>query len=77
MRTTVDIPDTVYRQLKSQAAREGCSAKKLIVRWVQQGLNERTRKPRGKRLKFPIVPFERTGLVRIDNARIYDIISFP
>ena len=77
MRTTVDIPDAVYRQLKSRAAREGSSTKKLILRWLQQGLNESTRKPKGKRLKFPIVPFERTGPIRIDNARIYDIISFP
>jgi hypothetical protein len=77
MRTTVDIPDAIYRQLKSRAAREGSSTKKLILRWLQQALDESPRKPKGKRLKFPIVPFERTGLIRIDNARIYDIIPFP
>ena len=77
MRTTVDIPDPIYRELKSRAAREGSSTKKLVLRFVQQGLNVRPRRSKGKRLKFPIVPFERTGLIRIDNARIYDIISFP
>lgn len=77
MRTTVDFPDALYRELKSRAAREGYSTKRLILRFVQQALNESVRKPKGKRLKFPIVPFERTGLIRIDNARIYDIISFP
>jgi hypothetical protein len=77
MRTTVDIPDAIYRQLKAQAAHEGTSAKKLILRGVEKVLTENCRKPKGKRIKFPIVPFERTGLIRIDNARIYDIISFP
>jgi hypothetical protein len=77
VRTTVDIPDAVYRRLKSRAAKEGSSTKKLILRGVEKVLSESPRKSKGKRLKLPIIPFERTGLIRIDNARIYDIISFP
>jgi hypothetical protein len=77
MRTTVDIPDAVYRQLKSRAAQEGTSTKKLILRGVEKVLNESCRKPTAKRIKFPIISAERTGVIDIDNARIYDIISFP
>lgn len=38
MRTTVDIPDPLYRKLKGKAAREGRSVKELILRGVEQEL---------------------------------------
>lgn len=76
MRTTVDIPDTAYRRLKSRAASEGSSAKELILRGVEQVLKESPRKRRW-RVKIPIVRSKRPGTVELDNARIYEVISFP
>lgn len=77
MRTTVDIPDAIYRQLKSRAAREGSSTRKLILRGVEQVLRENPRKPSGKRLKLPLIRSKRPGTLRIDNAAIDDILSLP
>ena len=76
MRTTVDIPGPVYRRLKSRAASEGSSAKELILRGVEQVLKEGRRKLR-RRVKLPIVRSKRPGKVRLDNARIYQVICFP
>jgi hypothetical protein len=76
MRTTVDIPDPVYRRLKSRAASEGRSAKELILRGVEQVLKGGNRKGR-RRVKLPLVRSKRPGKVRLDNAKIYDVISFP
>ena len=76
MRTTVDIPGPVYRRLKSRAASEGSSAKELILRGVEQVLKESGRKPR-RRVKLPIVRSKRPGKVHLDNAKIYEVISFP
>jgi hypothetical protein len=76
MRTTVDIPDPVYRRLKTRAAREGSSAKELILRGVEQVLKESRRRSR-RRVSLPIVRSKRPGKVRIDNAKIYEVISFP
>ncbi len=76
MRTTVDIPDPVYRRLKSRAASEGSSAKELILRGVEQVLKESKRKSR-RRVKLPIVRSKRPGRVQLDNAKIYEAISFP
>jgi hypothetical protein len=76
MRTTVDIPDPVYRRLKSRAAREGRSAKELILRGVEQVLRQPQRK-RGRRVKLPLVPSKEPGTLHLDNAKIYDLISFP
>ena len=76
MRTTVDIPDAVYRRLKARAAREGSSAKALIPRGVARVLKEQPRTSQ-RRVTGPIVPSRRPGTMGLDNARIYEVISFP
>ncbi len=76
MRTTVDIPDPVYRRLKSRAASEGSSVKELILRGVESVLKERRRKSR-RRIKLPLVRSKRPGTLQLDNAKIFEIISFP
>ena len=76
MRTTVDIPDAVYRRLKTRAASEGSSAKALILRGVEHVLKVRGQKSRG-RVALPIVRSKRPGAVQLDNAKIYEIIPFP
>ncbi len=76
MRTTVDIPDPVYRRLKSRAASEGSSAKELILRGVEQVLKGRPRR-RGRRIKLPIIRSKQPGTLELDNERIFEIISFP
>jgi hypothetical protein len=76
MRTTVDIPDPLYRELKSRAAREGCSVKELILRGVEGELQVQ-RKTRRKRIALPLIPSKRPGTLEIDNAKIFEIIPFP
>lgn len=75
MRTTVDIPDRLYRQLKSRAAREGSSTRALILRGVKEVLRSK-RRTAGRHVSLPIVRSSRPGTVDLDNARIYDI-AFP
>ena len=75
MRTTVDIPDGIYRQLKSRAAREGSSARALILRGVKNVLKSERRNV-GAAASLPIVRSKRPGTVVLDNAAIYDI-AFP
>jgi plasmid stability protein len=40
MRTTVDIPDALYRELKTRAAREGTSMKEIILRSVMSDVRK-------------------------------------
>jgi plasmid stability protein len=75
MRTTVDIPDEIYRRLKSRAAREGRSTRALILLGVKEVLKSERRKA-GMPVSLPIVRSKRPGTVTLDNARIYDI-AFP
>ena len=76
MRTTVDIPDPLYRRLKTKAANEGRSAKDLILRGVQQVLRESRRKS-GRRITLPIIRSKQPGTLHLDNDKIFEIISFP
>jgi hypothetical protein len=77
MRTTVDIPDPIYRELKERAAREGTSVKQIILRSVVSDFRQPESTAPRKRLKFPIIKSKQLGTLEIDNERIYDLIGFP
>jgi hypothetical protein len=72
----VDIPDALYRELKSKAAREKRSVKELILRGVEVELRVR-RKNSSRRITLPIFSSKNPGTLEIDNAQIYDLIPFP
>jgi len=76
VRTTVNIPDALYRQLKSKAAREKRSLKELILRGVKAELRARPKK-RSRRVVLPLIPSKAPGTLDIDNAKIFELISFP
>jgi hypothetical protein len=76
MRTTVDIPDALYRELKSRAARERRSVKELILRGVEVELRPRFKK-RPRRVSLPLIPSKNPGTLEIDNAKIFEFIPFP
>jgi predicted CopG family antitoxin len=76
MHTTIDIPDALYRELKSKAAGEKRSVKEIILRGVELELRPRSKK-RARRVTFPLIPSKKPGALDIDNAKIYELISFP
>ena len=74
MRTTVDIPDSVYRQLKSRAALRGCSVKQLILRGVETELNGETRGAKKVRISLPLIKSRQPGRLRLSNKIVNDLI---
>lgn len=74
-RTTVDIPNSTYEQLRSRAGTENCSMKDLILRGVETMLAGRSQ--RAHRVKLPIIRSQRPGSIDLDNEKIYQIIPFP
>jgi hypothetical protein len=73
IRTTVDIPASLYRKLKEQAAAQGRSIRELIL--LRVTLIEGKR-PRSKRVKFPLIA-SHGPKVDLTNERIYEHIEFP
>ena len=76
MRTTVDIPDPLYRQLKSAAALRGCSVKELILRGVQTELVQSDAPRKRKRVTLPLIDSQRPGWLRLTNEQINELL-FP
>ena len=74
MRTTVDIPDPLYRRLKATAALRGCTVKEVIVSLVTRELEGTPRKKR--RVKLPLIDSDRPGSLHLTNAQVNEIL-FP
>jgi len=80
MRTTVDIPDSLYRELKGKAAKEGRSVKELILRSVEGELRSAATSKltvKKKKVRLPILKSKEPGILHLDNERIFDLIGFP
>jgi len=79
MRTTIDLPDELIRQVKAKAALDGMKLKDLITRYVEQGLRQGTLPPvvpRRRRSELPIAR-SATGrtlpaLTNADIQRLFD-----
>jgi hypothetical protein len=67
MRTTLDLPDALFRQVKARAAVTGTTIKSLITRYIETGLRQ-PEKPRmpGKRSRLPVI--KRRGKTSIPNV---------
>ena len=65
MRTTLDLPDELFRQVKAKAAVEGLSLKELLRRYVEGGLRQPLKVLSGtvKRSPLPIIPRRADHLV--------------
>ncbi len=75
VRTTVDIPASLYRRLKEQAAAQGRSIRELILMSVRNSLLEGKR-PRPKRVQFPLI-VSKGPKVDLTNEQIYEHVEFP
>ena len=61
MRTTIDLPDPIFRLVKARAALEGRTLKQLLAEYVEQGLARQAPLPcRSRRRGDPPV-FERAA----------------
>jgi hypothetical protein len=76
MRTTVDIPDPVYRRLKTEAAHRGCSVKELVLRGVKAELEGGKSGRKVRAIKQPIIDSKQPGWLHLTNRQINEIL-FP
>jgi hypothetical protein len=75
VRTTVDIPASLYRKLKDQAAAQGRSIRELILLGVRVTLVQGKR-PRSRRVRFPLI-VSKGPKVDLTNEQIYEHLEFP
>ena len=76
MRTTIDIPDELYRRIKIIAAERGKTLRDMVLEGLEVVRHGKQSTPR-KRFMLPLIPSTRTDKLVIDNETIYDLIDFP
>jgi hypothetical protein len=75
IRTTIDIPAPLYRELKAQAAANGCSVREVLLAGIKRVLAGGLR-PRPKRVQFPLIVSEGSK-VDLTDEQIYEHVEFP
>jgi hypothetical protein len=78
IRTSIDIPRPLHRDLREAAARRGCSARQLILHGIQTVIAEAGPRRPKRRLSLdrPIVPS--TGKpFSLTSSQIYELIGLP
>ena len=79
VRTSIDLPRELHRQLHEAAARKGCSARQLILASIRCAVEDATLvRPRRRRsLDPPIVTAAKRKPFDLNNEQIYQLIEFP
>lgn len=75
MRTTIDIPDETYRELKIKSAREGTTVRQILLRGIQHEL-EGTAEKRVRKLELPLIHSSRPGTLNLTNEQIDELTAF-
>ena len=65
MRTTLDLPDDLFRQVKAKAALEGATLKDMLRRYIESGLQTpgRLAGQPARRSTLPAVPKRGKGVI--------------
>ncbi len=77
MRTTIDVPDPLYRELKSKAALDGKSVKELVLRGIEVVVRQEQLQPKFKKLKLPAIKSKNPGSLKLGKEGVYEYIPFP
>jgi hypothetical protein len=75
MRTTIDIPDETYRDLKIKAAQEGTPVRQIVLRGIQRELEGAGEKP-VRKLQLPLIRSSRPGTLHLTNEQIDELTAF-
>jgi Ribbon-helix-helix protein, copG family len=74
MRTTIDLPDPLFRRVKSEAALRGSSLKEFIQEALHQAVAG-GRTVRRQKVRLPLVRSKQPGTLRLTNAEIEDHLA--
>jgi hypothetical protein len=79
MRTSIEIPDPLYRAIKIRAAREGTTIREIILEGLAIRLSTGAgpEKREGTRPRFPLIRAKKPGSLRLGEEGVYEYIPFP
>jgi hypothetical protein len=74
MRTTVDLPDPVFRQMKARAALRGITLREFILEAVQKAMANKTAS-KETCAEPPLIRSKRPGAVSLTSAQVEDLLT--
>jgi len=74
MRTTVDLPEPLFRRTKAVAALRGSTLKELIIQAVEKEVSG-SGPQSGKRLKLPLVRLPKGKTVNLSGFDFDDLLT--
>ena len=78
MRTSFEIPDDLYREIKIRAAREGKTMREIILDGVALRLKNGSSPPKPEeRVRFPVIRSQNPGSLKLGEEGVYEYIPFP
>jgi hypothetical protein len=77
MRTTIDIPDQIFRELKLRAASEGVSVREIVLEGVGMRLKGASSAEQNNLPRFPAIKSRRPGSLKLGEEGVYEYIPFP
>ena len=79
MRTTLDLPDPLFKHLKTRAALEGRTLRELVIELVEKGLTARNTVNMQQRFQArPLVGASATmppSAEALTNAKLFELIN--
>lgn len=75
MRTTIDMPDALYRKTKAIAALRGVTMKDMIIQAVEQEISQATAKAPQKRVKLPLIPWKGDKKLDLSNFDFDELLG--
>ena len=78
MKTSVELPDPIYREMKLRAATEGTTIREIILEGVAMRLQcgNSIKKQEG-RPRFPVIRSKHPGSLKLGQEGVYEYIPFP
>jgi hypothetical protein len=68
MRTTIDIPDELYKQVKTRAALQRRTVKAIVIRGVEKEMRDTPiEKRKTKRVQLPLIHGKGTQKIDLTN----------
>lgn len=76
MRTTIEVPDPMFKEIKVLAAQQGRSLKEFVVRAIERQVEEARGAAKRYEVQLPLVRSKRPGVLRsMTNAEIEDLLG--
>lgn len=75
MRTTIDIPDWLFRRIKALAAFKGITLKEFITRAIEHEMSKSGDNSGEVRITGPLVPSDKPGSLNITSEDIAKLLE--